>query len=405
MIPGLIPFFNIFTTGVFILNRKKLESQDRVLIGWENLLAILRNPRNSLKIFYTGVSIFISITIIFFSLNIILFTIISYDSVVGSVSLFVMLWGMLGIMYYRSYTDSRRRELIDISVRDLTIRIASVLGITVMSFVLMSVLTLPVIILLVPISFLNESLYQAVGSAPLFAFFLLPISVSFVLILRILPWISALPLIINNMREGIEKSLKQGVPILSGSESAQDSEGLLPTEGHSHTDVSIDSETVVDLSGVFGYIPRTIEELQVQDLPSSKRRAIRLFIPPYLIAAGTISFFQYRPEQAAALSSKLPAENILIILLSYIGIPEGLVERGIAAAGLAPETISLGFVGVVVPGLLMAPSAWHIALEYEGLQYRLLKRLDRGNQHLLIWVMQFVMPLILVYLWLVDRRN
>lgn len=405
--PAVIPIVSILIVPIYLVNRSRVRSGLRPLIGKHAFSAAKTNPRRALFILYRGVGVAVSLFMLMFLILYLPVSVLLPEDnlVVVFYTQFVIIL-CVSLFVFRSSVSQERKRHIDILLRDLTVRISAPIGLSMMLLTLSLLIFVLAVILVVPMAFLKPELALAVYKSLFFGIFILPVSVVFVLGLRALPWLNALPVAAGRIFSEFKEMFGPRVrPLASESEEDESENGrrpFIPKSGYDYTDVQLNSK--VDFQGYYGYIPTPLNALRIEQVPSSRRRALRLFLIPYAYFVVIFTYIQIRPEHSAELAAMLPAEKILVSGTSFLGLPRVVITQVIALAGLPAETISLGFLGLIVPAILAIPAAWHIALEYEQTQYRLLQRLG-GEHHILLWLMQFVMPLILGILWISDRRS
>lgn len=310
-------------------------------------------------------------------------------------------------LWMRSFATSTGRAVFDITMRDLTIRANGVLGLLTLAFLTVGGLLLPIGLLAGMLNiFLPIEVGTKILSGLLVSILLLPISAALVLILRALPWIQAFPYILESIIQSLRMWFVETVPVNRDTNSESDSEAeFMPFEGHSHTHVSVDTKTKVSMPGFYGYLPQQVQDLQLTNGTVSVRKGLWL-APPGMIWFTTIfAWRELYPESAAHWLGIFPAESILITSLSYVGIPRLIVTELLGLLGLPESTLSLGFVGGIIPVLLLIPTAWHFVLAYEGWLYHVLAKLGCNNRILFLWIIHLLplAPLVALTFHLRDR--
>ena len=406
-LPYAIPGLSFLTLPVFLWARAEVQRFGEPPLGAIRVRRTISDPRSALQSVYTftGAAVTVFITAFYIVLTTVT-SITPQESTLATVITGVILAAILIALLYRRFAPQAHKEELDIAMRDFVIRLSGVLGwITLASLLyLIFVFGAGVLIgaarsLFIPAETLVELL--VVGLLPLF---LIPLAITFVLALRILPWLKALPIALSRAVSAVITFIRQTLTSPSEESTTDGPIGsaettLLPTSGFAHTSVEIQTEEELDTNGRFGYEPSETEEINTGSVPSSLTYGILLILPGFFYAAASFAYYALRPDRAAELASVVPGERVLVTGLSFVGIPRFAITNAIELAGLPPETISLGLVGVIVPAALMIPGAWHLALEYEKSVYHTLQRIGGGNHLLLLWILPFVLP----FLWGIRR--
>ncbi|NGM71381.1 hypothetical protein G6M89_20695 [Natronolimnobius sp. AArcel1] len=404
---SVIPGLNLFFVTAYLVNRTEVSHYGRTLLRVDWVRGVLSDPVDFVKSVYVGLGVLVSTV---FLTWLILFPVTGLfnegNPVFGLIALLLFFLPMI-VLYLRRYADSEVKGHIDIGLRDLSIRVLAAYGALITATVLLFVLLVPIAFFVTLI--LPADLANALGLGMLYSFFILPLAVVFVMPLRLLPWFKTFPYLLEQLTTQVELLGKESglTPSREGSSGAKKRD-YLPVSGHEHTSVELNSTADVNFGGTYlGYEPRSISEVRTHSLPSSRRLGAVLFVPGYLWASAVLAYHQLYPERATAYASMLPAEDVLLVGLSYLGIPQVVVTEVLIRIGLSPEVLSLGFIGAIVPAILMIPAAWHFALEYEALLYRSLQRIGGDNHLLLLWVIHIipVVPLMIGYWWYKDRKE
>lgn len=405
---SFVPILNWLVGFWYLLNRWELQYYDSTILTRRRARSVLGRPRRTLRVAYAGGGVLLASFIVLFFYVAYPFAAVFEDSAITGTFGLIALFGPLVVLGLHRYSRPERKKLYDYVLRDLSVRLLPVLGTAVIGIASLLVLMLPVTIVALLFTFpLGDEVTSAVQLGVLYPLLLVPLAIAFVLPLRALPWLQAAP---HAFREAMEKlggRFGAALPADPSTESRPGETPFLPVSGHDHTNLELNVSTSVAMNGIYGYMPRSIQEIDPGKLPNSLRRGLLYLTPGYLYACVVFTYFQLRPERAAEYASVFPAEDFLVASLSYVGIPRTVLVETIETAGLPPETISLGFLGLVIPALLMIPGAWHLTLEYEGYLYRLHQRLGDGNHLLFLWAIHILLvaPLVLGYTWYSDRKS
>lgn len=406
---ALLPGPNIITTVWYLLNRWEVDHTGSPVISVERFHLVRERPRRMLRGLYAALGSYLVLLILLtLILTVPINELAKVSETLAGIPSLIVVFGPIGVIFRRRYSTPARRKQYDYALRDLSIRLLPVLGFGILATIILVFLILPVMtVLAIGILALGVGDINALSSGVLFPLFLLPLAVALVLPLRALPWIRALPHLFQELGETLADWSESLVPFRVFGRGTSGEKAILPITGHDHTAVALNVTADLEMPGIFGYLPHPIEEIAPEKLPSSTRRGVWYLLPGYCYAAGVFTYFQYYPERAGAYAAQFPAGDAITVSLSLAGLPHSLVSRLLEYAGLAPETLSLGLLGLIVPAALMVPGAWHLALEYEGCLYRLHQRLGDGNHLLLLWGIHLVpvAPLVLGYVWLTERAR
>lgn len=403
LVAMFFPGPNILVVLLYLSNRRRTITSDDVPVGPRQVGKAITNPLAIFRRLVGTASVAISVFLLASVIAIPLMSILRSGNVAFGATTALPGACLLVFVGYRAYTTDSRQQAMDYFIRDLTVRFAPIAGFFAISTAVYFLMILPVALIGVPIEFVIPDFGIALALGLLAAFFILPVAVAFALPVRALPWLNAVPFIARDLGSHLSATFVPNRIHDGRSEESSDSATPLPVDGHHHTGLEIDSAVALD--GFYGYSPRPVDELDLTDCPASRTWAYRLFAIPYAYAVTVLTFYFYRPERAIELASMVPGEKVIVAILSFVGVPRVAVTQFFTFVGLSPEIISLGFVGLVLPAILMIPAAWHLALQYEFVEYRLLRRLGGGNHPLLLWAMQVVMPVILGTLWFSNRRS
>lgn len=400
-----IPFLTIVTVPLFIWMRAEIQRYGAT--PFKRNLIYPNNIKKSVYSIYKTLGVGVTTLVILSYLFTVPVSTISdgsegLEAGLGIITCFIL----GGVLAYRRFAPSEQRQHVDIAIRDLVVRIGGITGLAVVSTLTIFVLVFPLSIIVgIPASVLDvfftldlAAILEATSTS-LFALLLIPLAAVFVLILRAFPWINSVLILstdaisyivdtITNFKSSDEFDEPKNSPDASTVE-------ILPQSGFHYTSVNIEETASVDMAGYYGYKPRQIQDVDTSGLPSSLRYGILFSLPGLLVASLLTAYYTLRPEQAAEWAQVLPGDNVLIAILSFIGIPRVVVDNAIELAGLPPEVISLGVFGVILPTVLMIPGAWHLVIEYESLLYRTLQRIGGSNHVLFLWVLPFILPFIL----------
>lgn len=406
---SFVPILNLFVGAWYVLNRWELQHYGTTVLSVGRWGSVVRNPRRGLRMAYEGAGVVCAALLLYFLLVLLpasaVFSDVPGVEVTAAGAAYPL---VIGVLAAHRYASPLRRTQQEYALRDISIRVLPILGGTVISIVLLFVLVFPVAFVL---GILTTPLGDGVGGAvtlgTLYPLLLVPLAMLFVLPLRALPWLQAAPYAARQLSAELASRIETVVPIDRDDPAASDGPPILPVSGHDHTDLMLDEALSVRMDGIYGYRPEPIQEIDTSLLPSSFRRGLSLLLPGYAYAIVVFTYFQFRPERAASYAAQFPADDFLLVVLSFVGIPRPLLVEAIDAAGLPPETISLGFLGIAVPSLLMIPGAWHLALEYEGYLYRFHERLGDRNHLLLLWTLHLLLvaPIVVGYVWYRERQE
>lgn len=411
-----IPLFGVIPSGIYYINRKNMQrdGKSKVSVSW--LKYCVTNVGQSVKWLYGGIGTFLTVFGLFF-----IFYLLSADALLPdehwlqNLAAILVFYGVAGVFFIDIYASEEIHELLHTAFRDITVRMLAPLNCLILVFLLVWPLIFLVTLLLLPLALISQSLYVGMGLGLLFSIFIVPLAMALVLPLRLLPWLKTIPFVVKNFSSYVKSLLKQRFQIGRDNHQAESkSRGeLFPTSGFDHTDVTIKSDTDVEFAGTYGYHPRPLADLKLKKVSYSVRWGVLLLIPGWILATIVLGLYQYRPEETLALASLLPADDILIVALSYIGLPQSAAEGLLAVVGLPEETLALGFIGVVLPAILMIPGAWHFALKYEvimydylqkvqlsnELGYRILRRFDTSNHLTLLWLTTLIPIIQIIIIW------
>ncbi|WP_323677570.1 hypothetical protein [Halorubellus sp. PRR65] len=313
-----------------------------------------------------------------------------------------------GGLWARHFATPIGRTVFDITLRDLTIRATAILGLTIFNLLAMFLVALlaragiEVLSFAVPGDAITMITFIFVMS-----FLLIPVSAMLVLALRALPWLQALPYLLERVIQSLQTRVVETLPVERSRDAESDAAfGLVPFEGHSHTHVEVVQETAVSMPGRYGYFPRHVTDVEGSAKGVNLPRAFLWAVPGLGWFTGIYAWKTLYPEMAATWLGFLPAKNALVTGLSYAGIPRFAITETLALLGVPESTLSLGLVGGVVPVVLLLPTAWHAALAYESWLYRVLQRFGGHNRLLFLWTIHLlaVAPLVAVGLYLHDSR-
>lgn len=404
---SVVPLVNWLVGSWYLLNRWELQYFGTTILSIRRVRSVLGRPRRTLGVAYAGGGILLASSIVLLFYVALPVAAVFDDSPITGAFGLIALFGPLVVLGFHRYSRPERTKLYEYVLRDLSVRLLPVLGTAVIVVASLFLLFFPVAIVVLLVTFpFGDEISTAVSLGVLYPLLLVPLAIAFVLPLRALPWLQAAPHAFREAMETLGGRFGAALPV-DPSESSSGETPFLPVSGHDHTDLELNVSTSVAMNGIYGYMPRSIQEIDPGTLPSSLRRGLVYLTPGYLYACVMFTYFQLRPERAAEYASVFPAEGFLVVSLSYVGIPRTFLVETIEAAGLPPETISLGFLGLVIPALLMIPGAWHLTLEYEGYLYRLHQRLGDGTHLLFLWAIHLLLvaPLVLGYVWYRDRAD
>jgi|GEM_PF-4590043 len=402
---SIIPGFNCFLAVPYLVNRAEVVRFGSPLLSLDRFRAVEANPRGLLASLYAGAGIVLSVILLVSIFVVTPLSAIFRPEGIETDIIGILLWLIfIGILWYRRYTAPSRQAAIDRALRDLSVRFLAVPGLFVfvtLLFPVILVVSLLVSIGLIP--FFEGGFLGIILASLLFALWLIPITALLLLPFRLWPWLTASPHVLSEWLDDLRAGVGDRLPDSAG-DGPEREWSLLPTTGHDHSRVDIDVTVDLSLPDYYGYTPRSVAALRTDSTPSSAWTGAFLAFPGLLYATVVFTALQLQPQQTAAAASRLPAEDIVLLFLGWVGIPRPLAVAALGAVGLPPETLSLGLVGGVVPLALLIPSAWHVAIEYENLLYRFLQRLGDRNHLLLLWLVHAVpvVPLVLGYWRLHD---
>lgn len=409
-----MPVWNLLPAAVYYLNRKSLQRSGEIWISFRWFKEVITNPRHSLRWVYGGLGTFYTVFGLLFIFSLVITGLLPIDWIRTVSSQFVV-FSTAGVLFMLVYVREEMRETLHIVLRDIGVRWLAIANCALTVLIIFWPLVVLVFLLLLPLLFINPDLSTGVALGILHPLFILPLAMALVLPLRLLPWVKAIPFIINDIKEQVVSVIKERLPFANDGRQAnvESHSKVLPMSGFDHTDVTINSESNVTFSYTYGYQARDLEELKLDTVPCSMRWGILLLIPGYTLATIVWSSYWYQPEETLTLARSLPAEDILILALSSLGLPFTIAEAGLELVGLPTETLGLGFIGVMLPAVLMIPGAWHFALKseiiiYDFLQnvqssdqlgYRVLRRFDTSNHLTLLWLatLTFILPALVLW--------
>lgn len=404
-----IPILNAIISLIYLVNRIEVSHFGRSIINSGTVHWIWQNPTQIVRSIYTSLGVVITVFCLIFILYIPVYNITSESHPVLYLFSLLILLVPLSILYFRRYAERRTKQAIDIGLRDLTIRFLPVIGVFYLVICLSFLLIIPGVLVMLPLLFvMSPDTVTALTLSFIYSLWIIPLAMLFVLPLRLIPWIRVTPYIIEKTGKRMSRALSNKILTQNQGESHSTYlNKIIPFSGHDHTNVTLNSSFDVSMPGYFGYIPKPVSDVEFDSVPSSKKMGAILMIPGVIFAAPIITFYQLNPDRALELASIFPAEDAIVIGLSYAGLPYTVVTSGVEIVGIDQEILSLGFIAGIVPAILMIPAAWHFALEYESILYKSLQRIGDSNHLLALWAVHLIpiFPLVYGFWWYRDRRS
>lgn len=398
-VPAYFAPITLIVAPIYLIDRTRISRQEVPYVSSTWVRSIITSPWSIVRSLYAGCGIIVAVFFISFMLFVPLVVSPGFDGLSNSpIGFLPYLAIILTFTCFGMVSDSTRNSL-TYFFRDVSIRILPIIGFTVISTVLIMILLFPVAFILAIYGVVfNRGLevLLPISQGMLYPLLLIPLSIVVVLLIRLLPWIQVIPLLIYDSLRSLQKFISKWFSEGNIIDISVDKTHVIPVAGHHHTDISLPGRSEFEWHGSYGYIPTPIQEVSVDDLPSSLWLGLIGLIPGYIV--GSIIFWALFsiPETVEDIAVMLPVEDILFRSLSTIGLPLPVVESSLAILRLPPDILSVGFIGGLLPAVLMIVGAWHLALEYEAFLYQLHKRLGDGNHLLTLWLGHFI-PVIPLY--------